>query len=123
MLVAAAITTLSVGCASSSGGGGESASTCAFMVEYDKRRYIGTDNTDISVGDELGAASRPPCDDTPNDNSDGKTTASSTTAYTVEGVGPALAIAVGDAPDDVRLVVIDSGKELPPEIKKMINRS
>ncbi|OEJ29899.1 hypothetical protein AS594_33585 [Streptomyces agglomeratus] len=122
MLVAAAITTLSVGCASSSGGGGESASTCAFMVEYDKRRYI-ADNTDISVGDELGAASRPPCDDTPNDNSDGKTTASSTTAYTVEGVDPALAIAVGDSPDDVRLVVIDSGKELPPEIKKMINRS
>ncbi|WP_079148928.1 DUF6281 family protein [Streptomyces agglomeratus] len=84
ILLAAAITTFSVGCASSSGDGGDSASSCAFLVEYDKHRYIGTDNTNISVGDELGTATRPACDDTPNDNSDDETTASSTTAYTVE---------------------------------------
>ncbi|MGX1887796.1 DUF6281 family protein [Streptomyces sp. NPDC055287] len=123
MLLAAATATLSVGCASSSSDNGDSASSCAFLVEYEKRRYVGTDNTDISVGEELGAATRPPCDDTPNDDSDGRTKASSTTAYAVEGVDPILAVAVGDAPGDVRLVVIDSDKELPPEIKKLIDGS
>ncbi|MGX1886287.1 DUF6281 family protein [Streptomyces sp. NPDC055287] len=92
-------------------------------MEYDKRTYIGTDNTDIPVGDKLGAATRPPCDDTPNDDSDGRTKASSTTAYTVEGVDPTIAVAVGDEPGDVRLVVIDSDTELPAEVKKLINGS
>ncbi|MBA4862226.1 hypothetical protein H1V43_12675 [Streptomyces sp. PSKA54] len=113
---------MSASCASPSGGGG-SASSCAFLVEYENRTYSGMANVDFTVGDKLGSATLPPCDDTPNDDDDGRTAPASTTAYAVEGLDPSIAIAVGETSNGVLLVAVDSGKELPPEVKRLIDGS
>jgi hypothetical protein len=47
----------------------------------------------------------------------------STTAYAVEGLDPSIAIAVGETSNDVRLVALGSGQELPPEVKRLIDGS
>ncbi|WP_406326665.1 DUF6281 family protein [Streptomyces sp. NBC_00203] len=122
MLLAAATIAVSVACTSSSEGG-ESASSCVFLIKYENRTYSDVANVDFTVGDKLGGATRPPCDDTPNDDGDGRTTAASTTAYAVEGLDPGIAIAVGDTPDEAVFVAVDSDKGLPPEVKKLIDGS
>ncbi|MGX1668096.1 DUF6281 family protein [Streptomyces sp. NPDC055400] len=121
ILLAAAAVAVSAACTSSSGGG-DSASSCAFLVEYKNRTYSDVANVDFSVGEKLGTATLPPCDDTPNDDDDGAP-ATLTTAYAVEGLDPGIAIAVGDAPSDVHFVAVDANKTLPPEVKKLINSS
>ncbi|GAA5703757.1 hypothetical protein AQJ43_26025 [Streptomyces avermitilis] len=118
MLPAALLVTMSVACTSSDGGA--SASSCAYLVEYQSRTYAGSAARDFTLGDELGAATLPPCDDTPNDDSDGRTTPTSTTAYAIEGVDPAIAIALEQSSDDVIFIDVDSDWTLP-EIKKMIH--
>ncbi len=95
-LLAAVTVTASVACTSSSGGV-ESASSCAFLVDYETRRYSEVANVDFTVGEKLGTATHPPCDDTPNNDDDGST-ATPTTAYEVEGLDPGVAIAVGGTP-------------------------
>ncbi|MFD5103623.1 DUF6281 family protein [Streptomyces albidochromogenes] len=121
LLAATAVVTCAA--CTTTGHDGESASSCAFVVEYENRTYSDVANVDFTVGAEIGTAALPPCDDTPNDNDDGRTTPASTTAYAVEGLDPSIAIAVDDAPSDVLLVSVDRGKELPPEVKKLIDGS
>ncbi|WP_199822044.1 DUF6281 family protein [Streptomyces sp. NRRL S-37] len=110
---------MSAGCASPGGGGSEA--SCAFRVEYDGRLYADVSRAEFTTGGKLGPAVLPPCDDSPGDG-DGQAPPESTTAYAVEGVDPAVAIAVDDAPDGV-LFVVDSGDDLPPEVKKLIRDS
>ncbi|WP_406130368.1 DUF6281 family protein [Streptomyces sp. NBC_00989] len=123
-LPAAVLVTMSVACTSSSDSGdGESASSCAYVVEYQSHEYSGTEATDFTIGDKLGAATVPPCDDTPSDDNGGRTAATWATAYAIEGVDPGIAIALDRTYDDeVIFVNVDSGKKLP-EIKKLIQRS
>ena len=122
-LLAAVLVTMSVACTSSSDSdGGESASSCAYLVEYQNHTYSGAEARDFTIGDKLGAAGLPPCDDTPSDDSDGQTAPTSTTAYAIEGVDPSIAIALEQASDDVIFVNVDSDKKLP-EIKKLIQGS
>ncbi|KUO21872.1 DUF6281 family protein [Streptomyces dysideae] len=125
VLSAAAVVTVAVGgCTSvSGGGGGDSAASCVFLAEYANRTYSDVANVDFTVGDELGTATLPTCDDTPNDNDDGETAPAVTTAYAVEGLDPSIAIAVGEAPDDVVFVAVRSGTEIPPEVQKLIDGS
>ncbi|WP_328493204.1 DUF6281 family protein [Streptomyces sp. NBC_00414] len=117
-LLSAVLVGLSVACTSSSDSGGESASSCAYLAEYRNRTYSGAEADGFTLGDKLGTATLPPCDDTPNDDSDGEA-AASTTAHAIEGVDPGIAIALEQAPDDVIFVNLDSPTKLP-EIKKMI---
>ncbi|MGW1028738.1 DUF6281 family protein [Streptomyces sp. NPDC002577] len=121
LLAAATTITVSVACTPLSGGG-ESAASCAFVVEYENRTYSDVANVDFTVGDKLGTATQPPCDDTPNDDDDGSP-ATPTTAYAVEGLDPGIAIAVGGAPGDAVFVAVKSDEGLPPEVKKLINGS
>ncbi|MBO0919043.1 DUF6281 family protein [Streptomyces laculatispora] len=123
LLLAAALVTLSASCTTSSDSdGGESAASCANDVTYQNRTYSGTHSAKITTWEKLGVATRAPCDDTPNDDEDGRTEPT-TTAYAVEGVDPAIAIWVQDASDDVLFVAAESGKELPPEVRKLIHGS
>jgi hypothetical protein len=122
-LLAAVLVTMSVACSSSSdSGGGESASSCAYRVDYQNHTYAGAEVKDFALGGKLGAATLPPCDDTPSDDSDGPTATTSTTAYAIEGVDPSIAIALKQASHDVIFVNLDADKNLP-EIKKMIRNS
>ncbi|MEW2757760.1 DUF6281 family protein [Streptomyces sp. NPDC048399] len=120
VLPAAAVLMMSAACTSSNGG--ETEASCVFLVHYQNHEYSDVANVDFTVGDKLGPATLPPCDDTPNDDDDAQTP-SATTAYRVEGVDPGIAIAVGEEPNDARLVAVYSGNELPPEIKKLIKSS
>ncbi|WP_409468859.1 DUF6281 family protein [Streptomyces sp. HC307] len=119
-LVAAVTVAVSAACASPSGG--ESEAACAFRVEYDKRMYSDMANAEFKVGEKLGPALIPPCDDSPDDGR-GQASPDSTVAYEIEGVDPSIAIAVDDAPDDVLFVAVDSDNELPLEVKKLIKGS
>ncbi|MEU2584795.1 DUF6281 family protein [Streptomyces avermitilis] len=119
MLLTAFLVTMSVACTSSDGGA--SASSCAYLVEYQNRTYSDAPASDFTPGNKLGAATLPPCDDTPNDDSDGRTTPTSTTAYAIQGVDPGIAIALEQPSDDVIFINVDSDKTLP-EIKKLFTR-
>ncbi|MFF7310246.1 DUF6281 family protein [Streptomyces sp. NPDC008137] len=121
-LLAATAAALSVGCASAPPDDAAPAPSCAYVVEYDNRRYLGRGETDVPVEESLGAATRPACDDTPGDGDDGEGPALMT-AFAVRGVDPAVAIAVAEDTDAYRLVVADTVEELPPELRKVIDRS
>ncbi|MBW8792701.1 MAG: hypothetical protein JF597_03670 [Streptomyces sp.] len=121
-LLATVTATMSVACTSSGSAGGESASSCAYRVQYGNRTYSGAEAKGFTLGDKLRAATLPPCDDTPNNASGGQTTSTSTTAYEIKGVDPSIAIAVEQPSDDVIFVNVDSDKKLP-EIKKLIHGS
>ncbi|WP_128433345.1 DUF6281 family protein [Streptomyces cyaneus] len=94
-----------VGCAESGGTGGSPAASCAYLVTYDGRTYLDVANVDFTVGEKLGTATIPACDDTPNDA--GNTVPEGRiTAYEVEGTDPAVAIAVGDTPAEATLMKV-----------------
>jgi hypothetical protein len=118
--VAAAVVASAVACTGVGGGGGEAASSCAFLVEYEGRAYQDVADIPFTVGDALGEAVVPACDDTPNDGDDG-VPRSATTAYAVAELDPAIAVAVGHAPGDVRLVVVRRDGELPSEVRELID--
>ncbi|HEY8981118.1 MAG TPA: DUF6281 family protein [Streptomyces sp.] len=100
----------------------EGAASCAYQVLYQGRTYQGVANVKFIAGKELGNATIPPCNDTGGqDKSDD--TETQETAYTVNGISPEVAIAVGDTPNEAKLVAAYSGKELPAEIKKLIDGS
>jgi hypothetical protein len=128
LLAAAALAPLSVGCTSGPSSddgdpdGARPAPSCAYVIEYDGRSYLGRGETDVPVGKSLGSATRPACDDTPGDGDDEEGPALMT-AFTVRGVDPAVAIAVAEDTDRYRLVVADTVNELPPELKKLTDRS
>jgi hypothetical protein len=123
VLLVATLLALSVGCtATSTDGGGRAQASCAYIIEYDSRRYLGRAETDVPVGQSLGSATRPACDDTPGDGDDGEGPALMT-AFAVRGVDPAVAVAVAEGPGEYRLVVADSVEELPPELQKVTDRS
>ncbi|WP_328873086.1 DUF6281 family protein [Streptomyces sp. NBC_00287] len=111
-----------VGCTASDGGGepesGGAAASCAYVIDYDNRQYTDVANVDYQRGEKLGTATQPPCDDTPGDGDDGDP-AHKTTAYKIEGVDPDVAIAVGDAPDDLIFVATRADGELPPEVEAL----
>ncbi|MFF0007541.1 DUF6281 family protein [Streptomyces tibetensis] len=98
---------------------GEAAASCVYVVTYEGRTYRDVANVEFTVGNELGTAIQPPCDDTGGRNK-GEEPSTTETAYAVDGLPPTVAIAVGDAPDDVKFLAIDSGNGLPPEVKKLI---
>jgi hypothetical protein len=122
MLLTAVVLAMPVACTSSADGGGASAS-CAFLVHYRDHEYRDLADVDFEVGGRLGPAGLPSCDDTPNDDGDGDTASTPTTAYAVEGLDPAIGIAVGDDPGDARFVAVLSGTGIPPEVEKMIRGS
>ncbi|GAB2876361.1 hypothetical protein GCM10027074_50490 [Streptomyces deserti] len=123
-LLAATAASLCAACTSVSDDEGDvrTAPSCAYVVEYDSRRYLGRGETDLPVGESLGGATRPACDDTPGDGDDGEGP-TLTTAFAVRGVDPSVAIAVAENPGEYRLAVVDHVEELPPELKKLIEKS
>ncbi|MFB7248282.1 hypothetical protein CW362_19385 [Streptomyces populi] len=120
-LLTVVLVTTSVACTASgtSDDDGDSASSCAYRVEYENRTYTGAEAKGFAPGDKLGTATLPACDDTPDDDNDGQATPTSTTAYAIKGVDPGIAIALKESSDDVIFINLDSDTELP-EIKKLI---
>ncbi|MEY9993811.1 hypothetical protein ABIE67_005843 [Streptomyces sp. V4I8] len=94
-----------VGCAETSGTGGAAEALCAYLVTYDSRTYLDVANVEFTVGEKLGTATVPACDDTPNDPGDA-VPERGITAYAVEGMDPAVGIAVGDTPAEATLMKV-----------------
>ncbi|MGW4494944.1 DUF6281 family protein [Streptomyces sp. NPDC004376] len=118
--LAAAVVALCASCAGApSPDGGGAAKSCAYRVAYDGRQYGDVPHAEFEVGEKLGPAVLPPCDDTPNAG-DGPETPEPRTAYAVKGVDPRVAITLEDAPRGVLLVADDARKALPPEVAKLI---
>ncbi|MFJ6988550.1 MULTISPECIES: DUF6281 family protein [unclassified Streptomyces] len=120
----AAMLMLAAACTSQSdggGGGGDRAESCAYLVVYEGRTYQGVANVEFTAGEKLGSAAVPPCQDTGEQDTT-EAPAETTTAYTVDGISPALAVAVGDTPDEITFMAVHRGGELPPEVRKLINR-
>ncbi|MGD6741861.1 DUF6281 family protein [Streptomyces sp. BH106] len=113
VMVVAALTT---GCAAQ-GGGGEAAGLCAIAAKYEGRTYTQVANVDFTVGEALGPAEFPPCDDTPNDGD--AAGPEPTTAYSVDGLNPRIAIAIRYTSDKVMLLAVQPGGSLPPEVKTL----
>ncbi|MGI5377797.1 DUF6281 family protein [Streptomyces sp. CA-251387] len=105
LIMAALLLTAAVGCAESGGAGGAAEASCAHLVTYDSRTYLGVANVDFTVGEKLGTATIPACDDTPNDPGDSRPQGE-VTAYAVEGFDPDVAIAVGDTPAEATLMKV-----------------
>lgn len=94
-----------VGCTESGDAGGAAEASCAYLVTYDSRTYLDVANVDFTVGEKLGAATTLSCDDTPNSPGD-TVPERRITAYAVEGMDPAVAIAVGDTPAEATLMKV-----------------
>lgn len=97
-------------------GGGEAEGSCAITALYGGRTYTQVADVDFTVGQALGPAEFPPCDDTPGHDDDAARS-ELVTAYAVDGVNPRMAIAVRYASDQVLLRAVPSGGSLPPEVK------
>ncbi|MCX4857445.1 DUF6281 family protein [Streptomyces canus] len=83
LVMTVAMPAVVLGCSS----GGEAAASCAGVVTYENRDYLPTQDEDFTVGERLGTARIPECDDTPNDP-DVAVPEGTTTAYLVEGRVP-----------------------------------
>ncbi|MFF7546034.1 DUF6281 family protein [Streptomyces canus] len=105
LVMTVAMLTVVLGCSSGDPSGGGAAVSCAGVVTFENRDYLPTQDEDFTVGERLGTARIPECDDTPNDPEvaipDG-----TTNAYLVEGRDSVQAIAVGDSPASARLVEV-----------------
>ncbi|MEU6542749.1 DUF6281 family protein [Streptomyces sp. NPDC046859] len=102
---------------SAQGGGGEAEGDCAIVATYGDRTYTEVANVDFRIGDALGTAEFPPCNDTPSVDDD--TAGHEATAYAVDGLDPRIAIAMRYTPDEVMLLAIQAGGSLPPEVKNL----
>ncbi|MFE5820097.1 DUF6281 family protein [Streptomyces sp. NPDC056479] len=107
-LLAALLLTAAVGCGEGEGGvepGGAAEASCAYVVTYADRSYLDVGGSDFTVGERLGTATVPGCDDTPNAPG-GAVPEGRITAYAVEGMDPSVAIAVGDTPAEATLMKV-----------------
>ncbi|MGG8410481.1 DUF6281 family protein [Streptomyces sp. 12297] len=95
--------------------------SCAVQFTYGGRTYTDVANADFQVGEKIGTATAPYCDDTGASEA-GQKPPVSENAYRVEGVAPEKALAVGPTPEDAVLVAVRSGKELPPEVQQLTEK-
>ena len=115
LLIVASTLASAAGCTVS----GSASPICEIRVTYEGRTYHAVANIDFTVGEELGTAVNPPCND------QGRRTeerATETTAYRVEGLDPDIAIAVGGTSDDAVLMTVRVNKSLPPAVEKLRDR-
>lgn len=98
------------------GASGGAAESCAAVVDFDGRRYVGSGSFAYERGEKVGTATAPPCDDTSGDDEGSPTRR--VTAYAIKGVDPAAAVAVSGATEDV-VFIADQGDEFPPELAEL----
>jgi hypothetical protein len=107
------------GCLSSSSAEGEGSGSCAYAVTFKGQSYLEAGPADFTAGPKVGTARLELCADTGGTVSDSGAIA----VYQVEGLDTDIAIAVGSAPGDLRLLAVKSDGELPDEVKDFIKRS
>jgi len=122
MALAAATMVTVVACGAGSSSDREASGSCAYQILYQDRTYQDVANVEFTVGEKLGDATQPSCDDTGGQD-EVEEPGTTETAYQVDGISPEVAIAVGDTPAAAKFVAVYSGTEPPPEVKKLIDGS
>ncbi|MFE7789940.1 DUF6281 family protein [Streptomyces sp. NPDC057460] len=122
VLMAAAMVMSVAACTADRGGGGEESASCVNRYTYQDRSYRDVANVNFTLGKKLGAATKPPCEDT-GGRGKGEEPVTTETAYEVDGISPKVAIAIGDTPKTAMFFAAYSGSELPPEVQKLIDGS
>lgn len=100
----------------------DSDSSCAIQFTYQGRTYEDVAHVEFTVGQKLGTAAKPPCNDM-GDHDEKEESPESVNAYQVEGVSAEAAIAVGTTPDDAVFVATYVDGELPSDVQKLIDGS
>ncbi|MFM9445465.1 DUF6281 family protein [Streptomyces acidiscabies] len=108
-------TVLTSGCAA-----GDSAASCAFVADFGGRRYSDLAGAEFTLGEAVGTAVLPVCDDTDGDDDPG-IAAREVRAYSVVGVDPSVAIIV-DGSTETLLVAMSVRDQLPLEVRKLLMR-
>ncbi|UIX31769.1 DUF6281 family protein [Streptomyces sp. GQFP] len=114
----------STACTSQGSSTDEGSASCAYQILYEGRTYQDVANAEFTIGQQLGDATLPPCDDTGGQDEAGGS-GTKLTVYAVHGISPKAAVAVGETPDEAVLVAVAvrSGTELPPAVQKLIDGS
>lgn len=109
------------GCLSSSSAEGEGNGSCAFAVTFKGQSYLEVGQVDFTAGSKAGTARLEVCADTGGTVSDSGTI----TVYEVKGLDTdiAIAVAIGSAPDNLKLLAVRSDGELPDEVQDLTDRS
>ncbi|MFD5942973.1 DUF6281 family protein [Streptomyces griseus] len=124
--LAAAALFITASCAGAGTTQGGSGSSCAALLDYEGRTYLGHglhpddegDGDGVRAGRRLGTGSVPGCDDTPNEG-DQQATSKSVTVYAIEGVDPVHAVTL-DYPTGGTLYIEQASKKTLPELRKLI---
>ncbi|GAA0910425.1 DUF6281 family protein [Streptomyces thermoalcalitolerans] len=118
----AAVMVAAVACTAGGSSDGAESGSCEYRILYHGRTYRDVANVTFTVGEKLGDATEPPCDDTGGQNAS-EASGTTETVHEVDGISPDVAVAVGDTPGEAEFVVSYSGTELPVEVKKLIDGS
>ncbi|MFE7841677.1 DUF6281 family protein [Streptomyces sp. NPDC057474] len=123
-LAALAMAPFAAGCTAVSTGGGESAASCAFVVEYEGRQYTGMGSGAFEVGAKVGTALAPPCYDTGGDGWDDTPTKEPTRydVYEIEGVDVVDAFSVHPDFEESPFMLVRDGGNLPEEVMEIAAR-
>lgn len=122
-LLMAAATAVSVAACTTDSGGGDHEASCANVFTYQNRSYGDVANVEFTLGEKIGVATQPAsCEETGGPDK-GEEPVTTKTAYEVDGISPEVAIAIGDAPKTATFFAVNSGSELPPEVRKLIDGS
>ncbi|MEU6848130.1 DUF6281 family protein [Streptomyces sp. NPDC046716] len=124
--LAAAALIMSTSCAGAGTTESGAEGSCAALLEYEGRTYLGHglypddegDSDGVRAGRRLGTGAIPGCDDTPTDD-DQEATSEPVTVYAIEGVNPVHAVTV-DHPTGGTLYVEQASKKSLPELRKLI---
>ncbi|MFJ6462015.1 DUF6281 family protein [Streptomyces sp. NPDC091387] len=121
LLVAAAMVMSVAACTAGGGGGGDA--SCANLYTYQDRSYLDVSpNVRFTPGKKIGVATHTTCDDTGGQD-ESEESVSSENAYEVDGISPKVALAIGDTPETATFFAVNSGKEVPSEVQKLIDGS
>lgn len=107
------------------------AGSCARVMAFSGRSYWEARKVEFTVGDKVGTARPSPCHDVggvdlggASRSDDAKTTTRNTASYNVykvKGLDTAVAVAIGDSPDQTVLFSVRGERGgIPPEVKKLI---
>ncbi|MDX3383501.1 DUF6281 family protein [Streptomyces niveiscabiei] len=116
LLAVGAGAVLSGGCAA----GNSDAGSCASAADFGGRRYSGPAGAEFTLGEAVGTAVLPACDDTGGDDDPG-IAAREVRAYAVAGVDPSVAIVV-DGSTETLLVAMGARGQLPVEVRALLTR-
>jgi hypothetical protein len=102
----------------SSGGGGSGSASCAAGIEYDGHDYSGyaAEVAPSDLGEQLGAARIPPCNDTNGASEDGE----AVVAVRIKGVPPEVAVAVTYSNSTIFIREGTSFESLPEQVKRLL---